>query len=77
MIIPTLLLAFFIVYKSVKTNEVYLNIAVFFWITANSLWMLMEFFNHDRNKNLSAIPFALGFLFVAIFYIKSFIQNKN
>ena len=30
----------------------------------------MEFFNHNQYKNYASIPFALGFVFVAIFYFK-------
>jgi hypothetical protein len=31
---------------------------------------MMGFFNHDQYKNYAAIPFGLGFIFVAIFYLK-------
>lgn len=68
MIVPTLFLAIYLVIKTLKTRDVYLNTAIFFWISANSFWMLMEFFNNNNYKNLAAIPFALGFVFVALFY---------
>ena len=68
--VPTLYLAFYIILKTLQQKEVYINIAIFFWILANSFWMMMEFFNHNHLKNLASIPFALGFVFVAIFYFK-------
>lgn len=77
MMVPTLFLAIFIVIHSLKTPDVFINLAIFFWISANSFWMMMEFFNGNQLKNFAAIPFALGFLFVAIFYIKPYIRNKK
>ncbi|MBA3664136.1 MAG: hypothetical protein H0W61_08015 [Bacteroidetes bacterium] len=68
MIFPTLSLAVYLVYKTLKTHDVYINIAIFFWIAANSFWMMMEFFNENHYKNFAAIPFGLGFAFVALFY---------
>ena len=72
MMVPTLILAFYIIYKTLGTIEFYINTAVFFWISANSFWMMMEFFNNSVYKDYAAIPFALGFLFVGVFYFKSF-----
>lgn len=76
MMIPTLILAFYLIYKTLGSIELYINTAVFFWISANSFWMMMEFFNNSIYKDYASIPFALGFLFVAIFYYKS-LQAKN
>jgi len=71
MIVPTVFLAVYISYKTINTRDIYINVAIFFWISANSFWMLMEFFNHNQHKNLAAIPFALGFVFVALFYFRN------
>lgn len=68
--IPTLYLAVYLVIKTYKTPGFLINLSVFFWIFANSYWMMMEFFNHNHYKNLASIPFALGFIFVGIFYLK-------
>jgi len=76
MVIPTIFLAVYIVIKTLNSIEVYLNIAVFFWISANSFWMLMEFFNNNQYKHFSAIPFALGFVFVFLFYYKTQIKKE-
>jgi hypothetical protein len=69
MILPTISLAVYLVVKTLGTRDIYLNIAIFFWISANSFWMIMEFFNDNHYKSLAAIPFGLGILFVALFYI--------
>jgi hypothetical protein len=69
MILPTVSLALYLVFKTTGTRDIFINIAIFFWISANSFWMLMEFFNDNQYKNFAAIPFALGFCFVAIFYL--------
>ncbi|MCE3229108.1 MAG: hypothetical protein K0S32_3659 [Bacteroidetes bacterium] len=69
MIAPTLLLAVYLVIKTIGTRDFYLNMAIFFWITANSFWMIMEFFNDDMYRHYAAIPFGLGFVFVILFYV--------
>lgn len=76
MVVPTVFLAVYIVYKTLQSTEVYLNIAVFFWISANSFWMLMEFFNNNQYKHFAAIPFALGFVFVIIFYLTTYRKKQ-
>ncbi len=68
MIVPTIGLAILIVYHTRKTNDRYINLAILSWIIANSFWMLMEFYNLLNYKEIASIPFALGFLFVGIFY---------
>jgi hypothetical protein len=76
MIVPTLSIALWIIYITRNMTEVYLNIAVFFWIAANSFWMVIEFFYHDQGKYLASIPFALGFIFVAVFYFKAISKKR-
>lgn len=69
MILPTLSLAVYLVLKTTGTRDFYLNVAIFFWISANSFWMLMEFFNENHYRDFAGIPFALGFCFVGLFYL--------
>src|SRR3954469_3645462 len=71
MIGPTLFLAVHIMIKTRGTADFYINAAILCWITANSYWMLIEFFNGDRLRGYSAIPFAMGFLFVGLYYFRS------
>lgn len=71
MVIPTLLVAIYIVAKTRGTQDIFLNLAVFCWISANSFWMCVEFFFNNQFKEYSIVPFILGFVFVTIFYLKS------
>ena len=52
MIFPTVSIAFLITYLTRKSNEVYINIAICFWIMANAFWMCCEFFGHVEYKLL-------------------------
>lgn len=71
MMVPTLFLALYLVFKTKHTHDIFINLAIFFWILANSFWMMMEFFNNNHYKNFASIPFILGFVFVGFFYFKS------
>ncbi|MFN7912369.1 MAG: hypothetical protein ACK5QC_11095 [Bacteroidota bacterium] len=71
MVIPTLALAIYMVYKTRPLKEFYINLAVLFWICANSFWMITEFFHHPEMRNYAIAPFGAGFLFVVIFYFKT------
>lgn len=78
MVIPTLSVA---IYISVRTRKIKAelahNLAVTFWITANSYWMISEFFGFDEvpiwagfeGKHLSMIPFFIGVFILAWYYI--------
>ncbi len=71
MVAPTIGIAIYIVYKTIGTIDLYINLAILFWISANSFWMMMEFFNDNEYRYFASIPFALGFIFVGIFYFKT------
>jgi hypothetical protein len=75
MVIPTLTIAAFIVFITRKSNDVFINLAVLAWISANSFWMYIEFFTSGELKYWSSIPFALGFLFVGVYYYKTIINK--
>jgi hypothetical protein len=77
MMVPTLFLAVYLVIKTLNTPDVYISMAIFFWIMANSYWMMMEFFNDNHYKNLASIPFGLGFIMVALFYLKSYQARRG
>ncbi len=70
MIVPTVLMAIYIMFKSKGYNEFYINLAICFWIIANSYWMCSEFFGFAEHKNLAGIPFVLGMIAVSVYYIK-------
>jgi hypothetical protein len=69
MVFPTVLLAVYMVVITLRHPEFFLNCAILCWITANSWWMLMEFYNDDRLKNFSVIPFALGLIAISLYYL--------
>ena len=77
MMFPTLLLAGYLVVKTWHGPDGFLSAAILFWIMANSHWMMMEFFNDNHYKNFAAIPFALGFVMVVLFYWKSYQLKKT
>lgn len=86
MIFPTLIIAVVI---SIRTrrfmSEVCHNVAIVFWISANAYWMISEFFAFDTRhlfgdfsfKHLAIIPFAMGILMLAYYYVIWKPMHKN
>jgi hypothetical protein len=77
MVIPTLIIAGTIAYISRKTDDLYINLSIFFWISANSYWMFIEFFTTGEYKFLAVYPFALGFVFVGLYYYITLITKPR
>jgi hypothetical protein len=78
MIIPTLSVAIYISYRTKKIkSELAHNLAVAFWISANSYWMISEFFGFDEakvfaqyeGKHIAMIPFLIGVAILAWYYL--------
>lgn len=73
MVIPTLLMAFFLTYKSKdQIHELLHNLAVCFWILANSTWMIGEFFFNDGTRPIAIMFFIIGFIPIVISYAKGY-----
>lgn len=77
MVIPTLSIAIVIAWRTRQIkSELAHNLAVAFWISANSLWMVAEFFHFDEiivwkeftGKHLALIPFVTGILILLYYY---------
>lgn len=78
MIIPTFTISLIIAWRtrSLK-SELAHNLAVSFWIAANSYWMISEFFGFDERmvfggiegKYLAMLPFVAGVLILAWYYL--------
>jgi hypothetical protein len=78
MIVPTLLISIIIAWRTrdIK-SELAHNLAVTFWITANSYWMISEFFHFDETiiwqningKHMAIIPFGIGLLILVYYYL--------
>jgi hypothetical protein len=78
MIFPTLIIAIIITIRTRQyVSEVCHNTAIVFWITANAYWMISEFFGFDGSlvygdityKYLAIIPFCIGILILAYYYL--------
>ena len=78
MIIPTFIIAVIIAIRNRQyVSEICHNVAIVFWIAANSYWMIAEFFHFDEHivtsnitfKHLAVIPFAIGILILAWYYL--------
>jgi hypothetical protein len=76
MIFPTLILAFFITWKFRKyTAELFHNLAVCFWISANSTWMIGEFYYDDTFRPYASFFFFSGLLIVSFYYLFLFAKK--
>ena len=79
MIIPTIGAALLITWQTrgIK-SELLHNIAVIFWILANAYWMVTEFFSKNDNLRYYAIiPFTLGIIVIAYYYLGlKFLEKK-
>jgi hypothetical protein len=78
MIVPTLAISIVIAWRTRDMrSELAHNLAITFWISANSLWMIGEFFHFDtmpvwgqfEGKHLALIPFTIGVIILAYYYI--------
>jgi len=79
MVIPTILIAIIITVKTwfEKNDEFWINLAICFWISANSYWMICEFIDHEELKNYAGIPFVAGMISVIFFYLKRLKTKKK
>lgn len=78
MIIPTLIISIVIAYRTKQyVSELCHNLAITVWISANSYWMVSEFFGFDHKiiwgdytfKHLAIIPFTIGLLILGYYYL--------
>lgn len=71
MIAPTLLAAIWITWKNRHiVAELAHNLAITIWITANSMWMIAEFYAVDEKvKPYCIIPFSLGIVILLYYYL--------
>jgi hypothetical protein len=78
MAVPTLSVAIYIAWRTRKIkSELAHNLAVTFWIAANSYWMVSEFYGFDEmpiwsgyeGKHLAMLPFLSGVLILMYYYL--------
>jgi hypothetical protein len=85
MIVPTLTVALVITWQTRHMkSELFHNLAVDFWITANCTWMIGEFFKLDEGiwhgyglRQAAIIPFALGLGVLAYYYLVLYRKQEN
>jgi len=86
MIVPTLSVAIWFTWRNRQiVSELCHNLAIVFWITANSYWMISEFIGFDETpvwgpfegKYGALIPFGIGILILAFYYIFKFPGEKR
>ena len=78
MIFPTLIISILIAWRTRQyMSELCHNLAITIWISANSYWMISEFTGFDTRplfdqytfKHLALIPFGIGVLILAFYYL--------
>lgn len=78
MVFPTLLIAVLITWRTRDIKaELAHNLAIVFWISANSYWMISEFVGFDTvqlgggatGKHLALLPFLTGLLILLYYYL--------
>jgi hypothetical protein len=78
MIFPTLIISIVIAWRTRQfMSELCHNLAITVWISANSYWMISEFLAFDTKplfgeftfKHLAIIPFSIGVLILAFYYL--------
>ncbi|WP_255578468.1 hypothetical protein [Chitinophaga sp. sic0106] len=78
MIFPTLIISIIIAWRTRQyMAELTHNLAITLWISANSYWMISEFLHFDEKivfgavtfKHLAMVPFTLGVLVLAFYYL--------
>ena len=78
MIVPTISVAIHITWlqREIKT-ELYHNLAVCSWITANSIWMIGEFYFDDTLRPAAIVFFVAGLLVMFYYYLVLLPRNKH
>ncbi len=78
MIVPTLVISLVIAWRTRQfKSELAHNLAISFWISANSYWMISEFYGFDEvhiwkgmeARHLALLPFGAGIAILAFYYI--------
>jgi len=76
MIVPTVGFAIWFCIKTFSINEFYVYLATLFWILANAIWMVLEFFSLEQYKFISAFIFILGLFSVVVYLFKEYLLKK-
>ena len=79
MIFPTMSVAFYILLRSRHLRaELFHNIAICLWISANTVWMISEFLMVDEEyKKYAAVLFGIGIATLLFYYIFFFAKDRR
>lgn len=78
MIVPTLTLAIYITFTNRSDKaELAHNLAVCFWICANSVWMIGEFFYDDGLRPEAIVFFVLGLMAMLFYYVPILVKRSG
>jgi len=78
MIVPTISVALLITWQTRKlVAELFHNLAIDFWITANATWMILEFTGNDQYRVYTSIPFFAGLSCLGIYYLYILPKEKR
>lgn len=76
MIVPAVSVAVWLTWKlRSHVQELIHNLAVCFWLAANSVWMIGEFFYDDTTRPVATVFFLCGLGTLALFYIPHWLQQ--
>ena len=78
MIVPTILVALYLTARTRSIREEFIhNLAVVFWLCANSVWMIGEFYYDDHTRPFALVFFALGLLTLAVHYVPLWLTGSK
>lgn len=78
MIIPTMLVAIHLAWKSRDNmSDLLHNIAICCWISANATWMTGEFFYEDGLRPYAIVFFAVGMAIISFYYLVLLPRNRR
>ena len=78
MIVPTILVAFYITWISRKVlSELLHNLAISCWICANATWMTGEFFFNDGLRKYALVFFVVGISIIFFYYLFLFKSDRE
>ena len=77
MVIPTICVAIYITWRMrAYRAELLHNLAVCFWISANSVWMAGEFYYDDTTRPYAQAFFAAGLFCIAWYYLRHYRRDR-
>lgn len=69
-IAPTIFVQLYITWANRRDwGEVLHNTAIVFWLIANSIWMIGEFFYNDGTRPIATYFFDIGLALIALYYL--------